>query len=736
MQQHVTTVSEQAVPFPTMSSPAMLALLLALLLTAASALTFKVNSASRQADESPGDGVCATAERTCTLQAALEESNARGTRDVIFLPSGVYRTDGTGTGRGLPVRESVQIRGASAQSVVLSGGKAERHFNIVNEKLILGLRDGAIGAIRPSSGRPLRDITPSGDLAAAAGAFVFSGNELFATFFTLGVARYVLRSRETIERSANKFPYAFDRIVVPSSGGMAGLTTPTAIERTSNGDLLVNSFQPTSFSIRRYDGTTFALKSIFITQPGIVNSMVRLFSKLYLTLVSSREVRAYDTGTGAFIKSASDFLNTPRGISTCGLRLFVASEKSNALVEFDEELDFIQVLQDSRLNQPQGLACLDRDLFVKNKGSSTILHYRIRESGTRGFDFVRELSTGSSAVAGIAAYSGRDHVDGVKVNLLDMTLKNGRVSSGSGPSLSIARGSTVKVDRCVITKNVGSTFGGAVTNSGTTLIQNSRLVSNSGPMSTLSGGGVTNSGGAIGNFGQMTLRWSELSNNQAARGGAIWNSGSEGVLIVFQCTISNNYAGNAGGGIYNTRFAQVKFSTITENRCGEFSRDPITRRAGCGFYSFRDPSKFRQSFLISRSIIANNVQVRDWGTYAPDCLAEVSQAVISSGGNIIGGMDADACKIIGRSDFDRRGARLEELDPGLGPLKFLPFRKGKEKKVSFTRGHNPVKRKLANLYNPFVGGQLPSDACPGKDQIGRVRLQSGICDVGAIERGQ
>lgn len=57
-----------------------LALLAALFLlvfpAAASAADYTVNSTADQEDETPGDEVCKTAANTCTLRAAIEESNA------------------------------------------------------------------------------------------------------------------------------------------------------------------------------------------------------------------------------------------------------------------------------------------------------------------------------------------------------------------------------------------------------------------------------------------------------------------------------------------------------------------------------------------------------------------------------------------------------------------------------------------------------------------------------------
>ena len=50
---------------------------------------FTVNNTSDQVDATPGDGVCASASGTCTLRAAVMETNALPGDDTVRLPSGV-----------------------------------------------------------------------------------------------------------------------------------------------------------------------------------------------------------------------------------------------------------------------------------------------------------------------------------------------------------------------------------------------------------------------------------------------------------------------------------------------------------------------------------------------------------------------------------------------------------------------------------------------------------------------
>jgi hypothetical protein len=87
--------------------PRRLALVLAgaLLATGATACeptvpaAFTVVTTAAGADETPGDGICATSGDVCSLQAAVDEANALDARAVITVPDGnVPATDLTVTG--------------------------------------------------------------------------------------------------------------------------------------------------------------------------------------------------------------------------------------------------------------------------------------------------------------------------------------------------------------------------------------------------------------------------------------------------------------------------------------------------------------------------------------------------------------------------------------------------------------------------------------------------------------
>jgi len=78
-------------------------------------------------------------------------------------------------------------------------------------------------------------------------------------------------------------------------------------------------------------------------------------------------------------------------------------------------------------------------------------------------------------------------------------------------------------------------------------------------------GGVADFGGAIRNWGDLTLRGSALYNNSAAWGGAIANGGT---LTLISTGIDNNASNEHGGGIFSNGELNISGGSITGNSAG------------------------------------------------------------------------------------------------------------------------------------------------------------------------
>ena len=82
--------------------------------------------------------------------------------------------------------------------------------------------------------------------------------------------------------------------------------------------------------------------------------------------------------------------------------------------------------------------------------------------------------------------------------------------------------------------------------------------------STISGNGDPEDGGGIENDGTLTVLFTTISGNTAAKGGGIDNGGQ---LTITASTITDNYAINTaiGGGIYNSGSLVITISSIRHN---------------------------------------------------------------------------------------------------------------------------------------------------------------------------
>lgn len=103
--------------------------------------------------------------------------------------------------------------------------------------------------------------------------------------------------------------------------------------------------------------------------------------------------------------------------------------------------------------------------------------------------------------------------------------------------------------------NGQGTYGGAIYNGGTTLLDRVTLSNNQAL-----------GGGAIYNVGTLTLRNSTLSGNHAFSGGAIDNYGP---LTIQNSTFSGNSANNTGGGLFNAGTLYLYNSILADSSGGD-----------------------------------------------------------------------------------------------------------------------------------------------------------------------
>lgn len=621
------------------------------------AVGFVVNSTEDLPDANPGNGVCAAAGGACTLRAAVEETNALPGSDTITVPAGTYPL----TDR-LDIEDSVQITGAGMYTTVLDGQDAAEVMRIrtiealvcdsTNDRVRSFDHHGNLNSTLISSGgggvdNPI-DLTMRND------------GELYLAGFTSGVHRY------------------------PPSGAPGALfTNPPPLGPTSTAfggepvgfDLFATEFQPGG-GIKRYDRATGNLVGTFVTagSGGLAfpNSIAFQGDHLYVTSTGTNEVLRYDEETGAFV---SDFvtagaggLATPRNLLFRGGSLYVASEANDKVLEYDAttgafEGAFVESGAGG-LDKPNDLAFgPDGDLYVISAGTKQILRYDGETGAPKGVF----LTGGTSTMDTPSCIVWRDSLgDGPIVSISGMSLFNGQAGLGNTAGLKVDDGSTLTATEVSIRDNDSSSFGGGVQNWGNLTLRRSEVVGNVLPEG---GGGQTSQGGGIFNAGILDLEKSLVANNYATRGGGISNV-NEGKIDILDSTISGNTANGAGGGIRNVVEGRINisFSTISDNEANAPGGDGESDRLGGGIYN-----STTARISMANTILAENTDHRSsfQAGYSPDCYSTAAHHFVSERDNLIGVL-TDNCDfkdvIFGDDRFIESGTAEDPLDPGLGVL--------------------------------------------------------------------
>ena len=165
---------------------AVMALMAACAAPLSHAASFAVDDTSDSNDSKPGDGFCTTGFEipSCTLRAAVQESNALPGGDRITVPAGDYHLF---LGTALTISGDLEIVGASARTVIVrqlgdidTGEGTDRVFEVVGGRVTLqrmtitnGRADSRNnhfgGNIRNTSTLDLLEVTVTGGEGNSAG---------------------------------------------------------------------------------------------------------------------------------------------------------------------------------------------------------------------------------------------------------------------------------------------------------------------------------------------------------------------------------------------------------------------------------------------------------------------------------------------------------------------------------------------------------------------------------------
>ena len=158
--------------------------------------------------------------------------------------------------------------------------------------------------------------------------------------------------------------------------------------------------------------------------------------------------------------------------------------------------------------------------------------------------------------------------EGAEVTLMELTITNGYAGDAPTNGGGIYNAGTLTVARCTITENNAFRGGGIFNNTeGALTVANCTISGNTTNITGSFGDIIDGFGGGIFSYGIYTIRNSTISGNIARSGGGIYNEVFFSTMMTLtNCTISGNIVSGMGGGICNdSGTMNITNSMISEN---------------------------------------------------------------------------------------------------------------------------------------------------------------------------
>ena len=166
------------------------------------------------------------------------------------------------------------------------------------------------------------------------------------------------------------------------------------------------------------------------------------------------------------------------------------------------------------------------------------------------------LSSNSAEAHGGALYNKGD------TTLIDCELI-GNSAMSNGGAVNNVYGGTLTLTGCTLAANSAQTSGGAINNSGTVTLSYCTVYNNT---AVYYGGGINNTYGKTAEISESLF----YGNDAGLYGGAIYNYGT---LTVYNSTLAGNNAATWGGGIYDYGSSSIYNSIIAVNTAGKSGDD-------------------------------------------------------------------------------------------------------------------------------------------------------------------
>ncbi len=289
-------------------------------------------------------------------------------------------------------------------------------------------------------------------------------------------------------------------------------------------------------------------------------------------------------------------------------------------------------------------------------------------------------------------------------------ISNSTFQSNQRPVLSIQANSTATVSASTFISNTSNGFGGAIINGGMLTVTGSLFRNNIAPIS-YEGGAIFNQSLPT-QLGSAFISKTTFDGNTGGYGGAISNYG---IITLTQSTLTNNRStfngGGGGGAIYSGGTGTSQALTIINTTFS--GNSSLSNSKGGAIYANN------RGFALTNVTLVNNISGSGGSLYVLNgANATLLNTIVSGGACAKGGTElfTDGG---GNLAFNATGCPGTSADPQLTALQ--------------DNGGQTLTHAFTNGTSPAINGGT-NTGCPAVDQRGVLRPQSGTCDIGALER--